>query len=122
MIKIETDYELLYLAGEDIELAINILYKKYNKLLYSKALQYSTSKENLEDYLNEAKLSLYDAVRSYQDQYSFKTYLNICVDRSLLNYKKTLNRNKHKILNEAITINNDNIDININDEIMRNIV
>lgn len=112
----ETDYELLYLAKEEPETVIEILYKKYNKLLYSKAQKYSSSKEKLEDYLNEAKISLYDAVENYQDYCPFIVYLNTCIDRGLINYKKSLNRNKHKLLNDAMSINNEDFEININDE------
>lgn len=102
----DNDYELLYLAKEDPDTIVNILYKKYNKILYSKALKYSSSKNLIEDYLNEAKLSLYEAVENYQDECAFITYLNTCLDRSLSNYKKSLNRNKHKILNESLSIDN----------------
>lgn len=114
----DNDYELLYLAGDDMESVVNILYKKYNKVIYSKALKYSSSNINLEDYLNVARLSLYETVENYQDDYSFITYLNICLDRSLSNYKKSSNRNKHKILNDALSIDNEEIEkgLQLNDE------
>ena len=35
------DYELLYLAGENNEEAINILYEKYKGLIYNKAIKYT---------------------------------------------------------------------------------
>lgn len=97
------DYELLYLAKEDIDGIVEVLYKKYSNILYSKAIKYSST--NVDEYLSEAKISLYEAVETYRDDYPFLTYLNICLDRRLLNYKKHLNRNKHKILNEALVIN-----------------
>lgn len=115
----ENDYELLYLAKEDIELVVEILYKKYEKLIYSKVLKYNSSKLNLDDYLNEAKLSLYQAVENYQDKNSFIVYLNKCIDSSLSNYKKSLNRNKNKILNNAISIDEDNLSI-IKEDINKN--
>lgn len=112
------DYELLYLAQEHNEEAINTLYKKYEKLLYIKAIKYNSSYSLLEDYLNEAKLSLYEAIENYKDNTAFVTYLNKCIDNSLLNYKKSLNRNKNKILNEASSINDEKIEttIQIRDE------
>lgn len=114
----ENDYELLYLAKEDTEIIVNILYQKYNKLLYSKALKYSSSNINIEDYLNEARISLYEAVENYKDNNAFITYLNICLENRLSNYKKSLNRNRHKILNEASSIDNEEMEpfIKINDE------
>lgn len=105
----DNDYELLYLAKEDTETILNILYKKYSKLLYFKALRYSSSNLTFEDYLNESRLSLYETVETYQDKYSFITYLNVCLDKSLSNYRKSLNRNKYKILNEAISIDDEEV-------------
>lgn len=105
----DNDYELLYLAKEDPDTVVDVLYKKYNKILYSKALKYSSSIRFIEDYLNEAKISLYESIENYQDDCAFITYLNICLDRSLSNFKKSLNRNKHKILNESLSIDNEEI-------------
>ena len=98
------DYELLYFAKEDIDSIVEILYKKYSNLLYSKAKKYSLN-TNIDEYISEAKIALYEAVETYRDDYLFLTYLNICLDRRLLNYRKHLNRNKHKILNDALVIN-----------------
>ena len=112
------DYELLYLAQEHNEEAINILYKKYEKLLHIKAIKYSSSYSSLEDYLNETKLSFYEAIENYKDDTSFITYLNKCLDNRLSNYRKSLNRNKYKILNDAISIDDEKIEeiITINNE------
>lgn len=114
----DNDYELLYLAKEDHENIVNILYKKYKKVLYSKALKYSSSKTTIEDYLNEAKLTLHEAVKNYQDDSPFITYLNTCLNNNLSNYKKSLKRNKHKILNEAVSIDNEELEkqFQLNDE------
>lgn len=106
----DNDYELLYLAKEEPEMVNDILFYKYKKILYSKAIKYS-SNIDLEDFINEAKLTLYEAVESYQDKYKFITYLNICLDRRLSNYKKQLNRNKHKVLNNSISIDDEDTNI-----------
>lgn len=103
----ENDYELLYLAKEYPDIIMDILYKKYKKLLYFKALRYSSSNLTIEDYLNEARLSLYESIETYKDKNSFATYLNVCLDRSLSNYRKSLNRNRHKVLNEAVSIDDE---------------
>lgn len=103
----DNDYELLYLAKEDTETIVDILYEKYKKVLYSKVQKYNSSNINTQDYLNEAKLSLYEAVENYQDDCTFLTYLNICLDNSLSNYKKSLSRKRHKILNDAISLEDD---------------
>lgn len=102
----DNDYELLYLAKEENEYAKEIIYQKYKGLMYSKAIQYSPSNHLIEDFVNESKLALYNAIENYQDKYSFNTYLGKCLDNSLLNYKKSILRNKNKLLNEAISIEN----------------
>lgn len=114
----DNDYELLYLLQENPDVILDILYKKYNSVLLSKIKKYNKWNLNRDDYLNVARLSLCEAADNYQDNNKFITYLNTCLDRSLINYKKSLNRNKHKLLNEAISIDNEEIDLglNLNDE------
>ena len=101
------DYELLYLAGEKNEEAIDILYKKYEKTIYAKAAKYNNSQSTFEDFLNEAKLVFYDAIENYKASTKFSTYLNKCLDYRLLNCRKSLERNKNKILNNAKSINDE---------------
>lgn len=100
----ENDYELLYLSKEDKETVEEILYKKYKKTIYSKVIKYCPSKYLINDFINEAKLSLYDAIENYQDKFSFNTYLNNCINNRLINYSKSILRNKNKLLNEAISL------------------
>jgi len=114
----DNDYELLYLLKEEPEEILDILYKKYNSILLSKIKKYDKWNINSDDYLNIARLSLYEAAENYIDNNKFITYLNTCLDRSLQNYKKTLNRNKNKLLNEAVSLEDDQIDLglSLNDE------
>lgn len=101
----DNDYELVYSAKEENELAIELLLKKYMPLINSKIKKYSNSLK--EDYLNEAKLTLYEAIFNYKDEKPFAAYLNTCLDNHLINFYKSLSRNKNKILNEAMPIINE---------------
>ena len=107
----ENDYELLYLSKEDIERVVEVLYRKYKGVIYSKVLKYNPSKMIMDEYLNEAIYALYEAVEKYQDKYKFSTYLNNCIDNKLLNYRKTSERNKHKLLNNALSIEDNDIQL-----------
>lgn len=108
----DNDYELLYMAKEHNEEAIEFLYKKYYNTIYRKARQYSKSTNIFfYDYLNEAILAFYKAIDNYQDKNSFKTYLIICLDSSLKNFYKSEKSQKNKILNESISINEENENI-----------
>ena len=62
------DYELLYLAQENNEDAVNELRKKYNSLLYAKALSYSRSSHiDIKELLNETELAFYNG--SFPDHF-----------------------------------------------------
>lgn len=103
----DNDYELLYLASEDIEKVYEVLLQKYNNLLLLKSLKYSMSNSTLDEFLDEAKQTLYDVIENYKDDTSFITYLNICLDRKLSNYRKNLNRKKRRILSDALSIDDE---------------
>lgn len=100
------DYELVYLAKENNEYALDELYKKYYKIMYAKAKKYSKNID-FEDLLNEARVAFYRAIDTYQDSNTFSTYLNICLESSLTNYYKKNNRRKSKVLNEATSLDDE---------------
>ena len=106
------DYELLYLTSDNNEEAINLLLNKYFKTIYSKCLKYSSS-SNLDDYLNEGIQAFYEAIEMYNENTKFITYLNTCLDRKLLNYKKMYDRKKHSILNNSTSLDDESIPENI---------
>ena len=99
------DYELLYLASEKDELAIEELYKKYYEFIKYKISKYKPAKSERQDYLNQANLAFLNAIENYKDDNKFITFLNICIDRALINYKKISNNKKNMLLNNAININ-----------------
>ena len=97
------DYELLYLAQENNEDAVNELRKKYNSLLYAKALSYSRSSHiDIKELLNETELAFYKAIDNYIDKNTFNTYLNKVIDNNLTNYIAKHNVTKNKILNDTL--------------------
>ena len=104
------DYELISLAQELNEDAIEILYKKYHPLIYKKSLKYSKLlKEKgieLNDLIQECYIILDYAIKNFnQDNNNiFYTYFNTCLDRNLINqYRKSIN-NKNRILNESLPL------------------
>lgn len=106
------DYELLYLTNENNEEAINFLLKKYFKIIYTKSLKYSNS-NNIDDYINEGIQAFYEAIEMYNENTKFITYLNACLDKRLLNYKKMYDRKKHSILNNSISLEDERIPENL---------
>ena len=99
------DLELINLAKNNNELALNELINKYYNTLYIKSLRYN--KNDIDIYLNEAKYSLFKAVKYYQNKTSFTTYLNRCLDRNLYDYYKKTNSDNINTINDIKK--NDNI-------------
>ena len=90
------DYELVSLAQELNEDAIDIIYKKYKPIIYKKALKYNKIlKEKgleLNDIIQECYLILDYAIKNFnQDKDNiFYTYLNTCLDRNLIKDRKSV--------------------------------
>jgi len=107
------DYELVSLAQENNEFAINILHEKYKDLILSKSKKifYCLKNKGLElsDVVQEAMIGFEEAISGYnQDNNAlFYTFAMLCVDRQLKSLIVRHNRDKHKILNEAITLDSD---------------
>lgn len=115
------DYELVAMAHEHNEDAINMLYEKYRPLIVSKSREIYKLVSNkgieLSDVIQEAMIGFEEAIRNYNqdDKAIFYTFACICVDRQLKTMILKFSRDKHKILNEAISFDNDNNDGNILD-------
>lgn len=108
------DYELVSMAQELNEEAIDLLHKKYQPIIYNKArkmLKYLCNKGiELSDLIQEGNLAVELAIQNFNsnDDVSFYTFVNLCIDRQLINILNITNRNKYKILNEAIPLEIDN--------------
>ena len=121
------DYELVSLAQELNEDALNILHEKYKPLIQKKCRKYMKYLKNkgleLEDLYQECILTFEDAIDNFndKDEVSFYTFMNLCIDRKLVTELVKHNRDKYKPLNEAIPLEADEEkDINIIDLIQDN--
>lgn len=86
-----SDYELLYLAKENDEKAIQLLITKYKKIINYKVLKYSKDLSDYkEDFYNEALCTLYKSIYNYDDSYTFSTFFNTCLENSLKNYHRNI--------------------------------
>ena len=104
------DYELVFLAQEGNEDAINIIYQKYKPIIVkkSKLAIYSTknSGSEINDVMQEAYLGLEEAIKNFSqnDEATFYTFANLCIDRKISNYIRKMANKKNILLNEAIFI------------------
>ena len=106
------DYELVNLAQEYNEDAINILHEKYRPLIHKKSRKYFKYLHNkgveLSDLIQECTIGFEEAIHNFNsdnyDKASFYTFASICMDRQLMSEVTRLNRDKYKFLNDAIPL------------------
>ena len=106
----KNDYELVFLAQEGNEDAINLLYQKYKPIIVKKsknAIMFATHHGiDINDIMQECYIALEEAIRNFsQDETaSFYTFALLCIDRKITNYLRKTTSSKGKALNEAIAI------------------
>lgn len=115
------DYELVSLAKEGNEDAINIIYQKYKPLIVSKSkdaiIRASHHGIEINDIMQEGFIGLDEAINAFSenDNTSFYTFAMLCIDRQIINYLRKITGGRDKILNEAVAID-DYIEKSMKDE------
>ena len=110
MYKNENDNELLYLISENNEDAKDIFYEKYKDMVEIKAKKYASFLASkgyeLNDLIQEGMIGLSQAIVDYKEQKNvqFSTFANICIDRQMYSFIRNITRDKHKVLNDSISI------------------
>lgn len=120
------DFELVSLAQEGNEDAINIIYQKYKPIIIKKsknAIMYATHHGiEINDIMQEGFIGLDEAIKrfSQEDTATFYTFALLCIDRKIVNYLRKMTQSKNRILNDAVAIDDtvervvrDNIDIEL---------
>ena len=97
-----SDEELVSLSNNGDELAITTLLSRYTSLVKQTARPFFLYGGEVEDLVQEGMLGLYKAVKSYNNQSSFKPYALLCIKRNILTAIKLASRDKHKILNGSL--------------------
>ena len=102
-----SDEELLKLANEGNDAALESLLKRYRELVNMKVSKYFMIGAEKEDIFQEGMIGLFKAVKSFnrQKQHSFKSFANLCIERQLITAIKTSNRQKHQPLNSYVSLN-----------------
>lgn len=104
------DYELVSIAQELNEDAINLLHTKYQPLINKKCKKFIKYLHNkgieLADLIQECTIGFEEAIHNFNphDDVSFYTFANVCMDRQLMSELTRQNRAKYKFLNEAIPL------------------
>ena len=80
------DYELLYLLDWHSEEALNILIKKYDNLILIKLNKFKVLKFHYNDYIQELRMTVLNAIKKYSDVYG-KTlcrFIELLLDRKII--------------------------------------
>ena len=107
---LENDYELLYLIRNHNEEALEIMFKKYENLIYSKILKYHFPINAIDDYLQEGRMTLLKAIETYNEEYekTFTRYFELL----LQNRFNTLYKENKKYRSAVIFVEDERLDVN----------
>lgn len=111
----ENDNELIYLVSESNEDAKELIYEKYRPIIEMKAKKYVkfvvSKGYDMNDLIQEGMIGLTQAINDFKEQKNvqFQTFANLCIDRKIFSFIRNITRDKHRLLNESISIDENNI-------------
>ncbi|NDL68210.1 RNA polymerase sporulation sigma factor SigH [Anaerotalea alkaliphila] len=105
-----TDEELVGIAHQGHDFALDFLLNKYKMLVEKKAKSYFLIGGSKEDIIQEGMIGLFKAVRDYKGDKdaSFHSFADLCVTRQMITAVKASTRQKHMPLNSYISLNKQN--------------
>ncbi len=100
------DDEVVTMAQNGDEDALNHIMARYRNYVYSKANTYFLVGAEKDDVAQEGMIGLYKAVKEYspKEGSSFKHFAGICISRQIITAVKAATRKKHIPLNSYISL------------------
>jgi RNA polymerase sporulation-specific sigma factor len=101
------DEEIVDLAQQGDQFAIEFLVDKYKNFVRAKARSYFLIGADKEDIIQEGMIGLFKAIRDYRlDKLtSFRAFAELCITRQIITAIKTATRQKHIPLNSYVSLN-----------------
>lgn len=101
------DEDLIEIIKSGDKQAFEYLINKYKELVNMKVSKYYIVGAERDDIVQEGLIGLFKAIKSYKpdQQNSFKSFANMCIERQLITAIKTSNRQKHMPLNSYLSLN-----------------
>lgn len=105
-LNILTDESIVKMAQEGSSTAYEYLIQKYKELAKNKSKHYFIAGGDNEDVVQEGMIGIFKAIRDFDQEQnaSFRTFAELCVNRQIITAIKTANRQKHQILNESVSL------------------
>jgi len=101
----QTDELLAVRAKERDSSAMDLIMEKYAPLVRMRARGYFLMGADREDLIQEGMIGLFKAVRDFKpDKSNFRAFAEMCVSRQIITAIKTATRQKHHILNHAVSV------------------
>ncbi|MGR6837409.1 RNA polymerase sporulation sigma factor SigH [Syntrophomonas erecta] len=101
------DEEIVELAQQGDQFAVEFLVDKYKNFVRAKARSYFLIGADKEDIIQEGMIGLFKAIRDYRvDKLtSFRAFAELCITRQIITAIKTATRQKHIPLNSYVSLN-----------------
>ncbi len=102
-----SDEEIVELAQQGEQFAIEFLVDKYKNFVRAKARSYFLIGADREDIIQEGMIGLFKAIRDYNGDKltSFRAFAELCITRQIITAIKTATRQKHIPLNSYVSLN-----------------
>lgn len=102
-----TDIEVITMARQGNDEAMDFILHKYSYLAKAKSRAYFLVGAEHEDLIQEGMIGLYKAVKDYNPSKTplFFAFAELCITRQILTAIKTATRQKHQPLNSYISLN-----------------
>ncbi len=117
------DEEIIALSKKGDLYALEYVLNKYKPLVKSKSRAYFLVGGDNEDIIQEGMIGLYKAVRDFNpDKHiSFRAFADLCVNRQIITAIKAATRQKHRPLNNYVSLNKPSFDEDSQKTFMDNI-
>lgn len=101
------DEDIVQLAQEGDQFAVEYLVDKYKNFVRAKARSYFLIGADREDIFQEGMIGLFKAIRDYKPDKltSFRAFAELCITRQIITAIKTATRQKHIPLNSYVSLN-----------------
>ncbi|NLJ74134.1 MAG: RNA polymerase sporulation sigma factor SigH [Firmicutes bacterium] len=102
-----SDEEIVQLARDNDDLALEFLINKYKNFVRAKSRSYFLIGADREDIIQEGMIGLYKAIRDFRPDKlaSFRAFAELCITRQIITAIKTATRQKHIPLNSYVSLN-----------------
>jgi RNA polymerase sporulation-specific sigma factor len=101
------DNELVLLANDGDDVAMEVLISRYKNFVRAKTRSYFLIGADRDDIIQEGMRGLFKAIRDFDGtkNNSFRTFAELCVTRQIITAVKTATRLKHTPLNNYVSFN-----------------